>query len=264
MGDNSLLFEVGDNEQQFYMREHLPGALYLNTNCFERAPDWNILPARELEPALLALGITSQKTVHLYGRNRWAVARTALALLYAGVADVRWVTSGKAAWKAAGNSLETGQNLPTPAHAFGGAFPGCPEYIVDLEQTRTALTDPGAVVADVRSWDEYSGQVSGYSYIDARGRIPGSAWIGEAPEKVHAASVPGASHQRMCHMYKEVVSAWSRKGVTSERQVIFYCGTGWRASEAFWIARVMSWKQISVYDGGWLEWSRQGDFENKL
>ena len=31
--------------------------------------------------------------------------------------------------------------------------------------------------------------------------------------------------------------------------------TGWRASEAFFYAWLMDWKQISVYDGGWYEWS---------
>ncbi|WP_249925738.1 rhodanese-like domain-containing protein, partial [Escherichia coli] len=35
----------------------------------------------------------------------------------------------------------------------------------------------------------------------------------------------------------------------------FYCGTGWRASETFMYARAMGWKNVSVYDGGWYEWS---------
>ncbi|NWP29049.1 sulfurtransferase, partial [Escherichia coli] len=30
---------------------------------------------------------------------------------------------------------------------------------------------------------------------------------------------------------------------------------GWRASEAFFYAWLMDWKRISVYDGGWYEWS---------
>jgi thiosulfate/3-mercaptopyruvate sulfurtransferase len=38
-------------------------------------------------------------------------------------------------------------------------------------------------------------------------------------------------------------------------QIAFYCGTGWRASLAFFYAWLMGWQRISVYDGGWLEWS---------
>jgi Rhodanese-like domain len=36
----------------------------------------------------------------------------------------------------------------------------------------------------------------------------------------------------------------------------FYCGTGWRASEAWFCALLMGWQRISVYDGGWLEWAQ--------
>ena len=45
-------------------------------------------------------------------------------------------------------------------------------------------------------------------------------------------------------------------GITSDKRVAFYCGTGWRASEAFFYAYLMGWEKVAVYDGGWLEWSR--------
>ena len=44
-------------------------------------------------------------------------------------------------------------------------------------------------------------------------------------------------------------------GIRPDRQTIFYCGTGWRASLAFFYAWLMGWERIAVYDGGWLEWS---------
>ncbi|UUZ48366.1 hypothetical protein LP420_36880 [Massilia sp. B-10] len=37
---------------------------------------------------------------------------------------------------------------------------------------------------------------------------------------------------------------------------VFYCGTGWRASLAFFYAWLMGWERIAVYDGGWFEWSQ--------
>jgi thiosulfate/3-mercaptopyruvate sulfurtransferase len=55
--------------------------------------------------------------------------------------------------------------------------------------------------------------------------------------------------------YREIESVWRDGGITSDRRVIFYCGTGWRASEAFFCAYLMGWPDISIYDGGWLEWS---------
>ena len=45
-------------------------------------------------------------------------------------------------------------------------------------------------------------------------------------------------------------------GVTPQkRRIGFHCGTGWRASEAYLAAWVMSWESIKVYDSGWYEWS---------
>jgi thiosulfate/3-mercaptopyruvate sulfurtransferase len=49
---------------------------------------------------------------------------------------------------------------------------------------------------------------------------------------------------------------WSRSGIKPEKRVIFYCGTGWRASLAFWDAWPLGWPRISVYDPGWYEWGR--------
>jgi thiosulfate/3-mercaptopyruvate sulfurtransferase len=198
----------------------------------------------------------------LYGGNRWAVARTALVLMYAGVEDVRWLVGGKGAWKADGYPFETGQNIPKTAAAFGGAPPHHPEYVVNLEQVHAMLSDPKAVVADARTWDEHTGQVSGYSYIHAKGRIPGSIWIGEIPSKALTEGGPTTSRRQVLQACREVTAGWREKGVTPDRHIAFYCGTGWRASEAFWYAHLMGWEHISVYDGGWLEWSSQT--ENKL
>jgi len=33
----------------------------------------------------------------------------------------------------------------------------------------------------------------------------------------------------------------------------FYCGTGWRGSEAFYNAYLLGWPNISVFDEGWFE-----------
>jgi thiosulfate/3-mercaptopyruvate sulfurtransferase len=56
---------------------------------------------------------------------------------------------------------------------------------------------------------------------------------------------------------KEIEVNWGRNGITADKRICFYCGTGWRASEAFFHAYLMGWKDICIYDGGWLEWSAQ-------
>ena len=53
----------------------------------------------------------------------------------------------------------------------------------------------------------------------------------------------------------DITAMWKAWNIKPDQQVSFYCGTGWRASETFMYARAMGWKNVSVYDGGWYEWS---------
>ena len=48
---------------------HIPGALYLDTNRLENPIDWNRRPPDELDEAMRSLGITRDTTVILYGRD---------------------------------------------------------------------------------------------------------------------------------------------------------------------------------------------------
>ena len=36
--------------------------------------------------------------------------------------------------------------------------------------------------------------------------------------------------------------------------MVFYCGTGWRASLALFHAYLMGWDRAALYDPGWFEW----------
>ncbi len=53
----------------------------------------------------------------------------------------------------------------------------------------------------------------------------------------------------------DITAMWKAWNIKPDQQVSFYCGTGWRASETFMYARAMGWNNVSVYDGGWYEWS---------
>jgi thiosulfate/3-mercaptopyruvate sulfurtransferase len=56
--------------------------------------------------------------------------------------------------------------------------------------------------------------------------------------------------------YHEIEASWQESGITPDKRIAFYCGTGWRASEAFFCAYLMGWPNIAIYDGGWFEWSQ--------
>jgi thiosulfate/3-mercaptopyruvate sulfurtransferase len=56
--------------------------------------------------------------------------------------------------------------------------------------------------------------------------------------------------------YPEIAANWSEAGITQDKWVAFYCGTGWRASETWFATQLMGWPRSAVYDGGWFEWSK--------
>jgi len=115
------------------------------------------------------------------------------------------------------------------------------------------------VLVSIRSWSEFSGRTSGYSYIPVKGEIPGARW-GRAGRDgdVHSMSDFHRPDGTM-KPAAEIQAFWRAAGVHPDRPATFYCGTGWRASLAFFYAWLMKWERISVYDGGWLEWSSHRD-----
>ncbi|MCZ4316140.1 rhodanese-like domain-containing protein [Comamonadaceae bacterium G21597-S1] len=250
------LFEVHDGPWQPEHTGHIPASHWLDTNLLEQPPLWNKVPDALLLQRLPALGIRHDTTVILTGRHQSAAARAAQLLMVAGVSDVRLLDGGTAAWRAAGLPLRQGAPAaPVPVAGFGLHLPARPHWLIDLAQARAALADPHARLVSIRSHDEYLGITSGYATIPARGDIAGALW-GRAGDSRDMNSM--RDYQDAAGRMKpaaEILAFWQAQGITPDRHTAFYCGTGWRASLAFFYAWLMGWDDISVYDGGWLEWS---------
>ena len=102
------------------------------------------------------------------------------------------------------------------------------------------------------SWEEFIGNRSGYHYIEKKGRIPGAVFGNCGSDAYHMENYRNFDHTM--REYQEFEAAWKEGGISPEKHVAFYCGTGWRGSEAFINAWLMGWPKVSVYDGGWFEW----------
>jgi thiosulfate/3-mercaptopyruvate sulfurtransferase len=265
-----LVFHVNFGVPEEYEESHIPGALYLDTNRLESPEDWNRRSPEELEQALCSLGVTHDTTVIVYGRDtegdadeKWpgrragqiAANRAGLILRYAGVEDVRVLDGGYDEWARAGNPLETGVREPVPVSSFGVRIPQHPEFIVDIGEAKEILADPeNAALVSVRTWKEHIGTISGYNYIDPAGRIAGDVWGNCGSDAYHMQHYRTVDNTMRA--YPEIADNWKDAGITADKWVAFYCGTGWRASETWFYAYLMGWKRIAVYDGGWFEWSK--------
>jgi molybdopterin synthase sulfurtransferase len=254
---DARVLEIGFGNEALYLGGHIPGAAYLDIGELEQQPLWNKVSDEALLQVILRHGIGHDTTLVLCGRNVLAVARAAHLMLYAGVADVRILDGGIDAWTRAGGSLERGR-APEPQRRshFGIAFPGRPDYLIDTRQARALLDQDDGVLVSTRTRDEFIGKTSGYDYIEAKGEIAGARW-GRAcnDDDVHRMSEFHHADGSL-RSPEDILRLWRAAGIGPGQHAAFYCGTGWRASLAFIYAWLMDWERISVYDGGWCEWSR--------
>ena len=250
------LFEVGYDGLESFRASHIPGAGYLDTRQLEQGPLWNKVPDRALLQLLLEHGVRHDTSVILYGRNNLAAARAAHLMLYAGVTDVRMLDGGFTAWNERALPAAVGAPARFPAaHDFGAVFPAHPEYLIDTRQVKALLRRGDGALVSIRTWQEFIGQTSGYAYITAKGDIPGARW-GRAGDDGDVNSMSDFHRpDGTMRALDEICGFWRKADIHAGRQTAFYCGTGWRASLAFFYAWLMNWERISVYDGGWCEWS---------
>jgi 3-mercaptopyruvate sulfurtransferase SseA len=239
------LAEAGD-----YLAGHIPGALHLDTDEFENGyPRWLLRRPQELQRVIGALGIMPATTVVVYGRRTIAAARAWWVLKYAGVADVRFLNGGLAAWMAAGYPVETTVNIPEPV-VFEERVRD--EWLATTAYVRAHLNDRQTRLADVRSLEEYVGASSGYDYINCKGSIPAAIHIDNADD----AACLYVSADGTLRGAGEILALWQRAGLTDDGcEVIFYCGNGWRSSLAFLYAWLLGFKRIRNYSDGWGGWS---------
>jgi thiosulfate/3-mercaptopyruvate sulfurtransferase len=251
-----------------YERGHIPGAIALNTLALEEPETWNRRSPDELRYVLPAHGIDHETTVVVYGRfsfprnddpypgqaaGHLGAMRCAAILMYAGVRDVRVLNGGMTRWEDAGLGVSTETVAPDPVAEFGAPVPGHPEYFVDLPEAKQLLASADGELVSVRSWDEFIGRVSGYHYIEQKGRIAGAVFGNCGSDAYHMENYRNLDYTT--RSFHEIEANWAQVGVTPNKHIAFYCGTGWRGSEAFFNAYLMGWPRVSVYDGGWMEWS---------
>jgi thiosulfate/3-mercaptopyruvate sulfurtransferase len=251
-----------------YLSGHIPGAIDMDTNALESPETWNRRSPEELKKALEEHGITADTTVVLYGKFMFpdneddfpgsaagdiGAIRNAFIMMYAGVKDVRVLNGGYQSWKDAGFEESMTDVPKKPVPDFGAQIPAMPELAVDIPEAKEMLAARDAELVCVRSYPEYIGEVSGYNYIEAKGRIPGAIFADCGTDAYHMENYRNLD--QTTREFHEIAEIWKSNGITPDKHLAFYCGTGWRGSEAWFNAWLMGWPKVSVFDGGWFEWS---------
>ena len=265
---NYKLFDVSNvDENQFYMISHIPTSVHLSTNEVEEPPLWNRKSRAKLIELLAELGIRENNTelIIFYGNpDPMAAFRAAVIFKWLGVNNVKVLNGGYKSWLRRNFPIEKKFNKRIPVEKSEAYFNNKidtekstyivnMEFMQDLVKNFNTFWDQYSVI-DIRTWKEFSGEVSGYEDLNITGRIPGSIW-GKAGYTIYDLEDYRNPDSTM-RSSDDIRAMWTQLGIDyKNKHLIFYCGNGWRAGEVLIYAEIMGLTRISLYDGGWYEWT---------
>jgi thiosulfate/3-mercaptopyruvate sulfurtransferase len=249
-GDGLVVAEVDENTD-LYEEGHVPGAVKLHwQDDLQDALERDLVEQPEFEELMRARGIGNDTTVILYGdKNNWFAAYAYWYLKIYGHQDVRLLDGGRQKWIDEGRELST--DAPSVSPASYSATPRDESIRVYRDTVLSELGAEGIVLVDVRSPQEYSGELMappGYEQEGASrtGHIPG------------AQSIPWAQAVRDDGTFKsadELRELYSGKGITGDQEVRAYCRIGERSAHTWFVLReLLGYENVKNYDGSWTEW----------
>jgi thiosulfate/3-mercaptopyruvate sulfurtransferase len=233
-----------------YREGHIPGAVYVDLETQLAAHGLptegrHPLPSREkLQNAARSWGINAGDSVVVYDDFQNVPASRAWWLLTnAGVADVRVLDGGLAAWRAAGRATEGGENVPEP-----GTIELGDGQLPTIGLAEAAAFSATGVLLDARAPERYRGEVEP---MDPRaGHIPGAV---NAPASINLGAdgtfLPAAE---LRERYTELgVGEGAGEGVA----VASYCGSGVTAAQTV-LALSVAGISSALFAGSWSQWSQ--------
>lgn len=253
----TIVIEASYGNGKDYKKAHIPGAVHMDTMAIEtEANNWNILPAKTCAKAFLKLGVTKTTPIVVYSSDINAASRIAFVAYWLGLDNVKILDGGLKAWQKADYKTTKGNVKATKATDFGAAVPGRPESLISTSADLVAAKkkNPDLVLASVRSWKEFTGKTSGYSYIKDKGEPSGAVWAKSSKTSADVAYL--VNKDGTVKDPTKIYATWKKWGITPDKEVAFYCGTGWRAATAFFITKQSGWKNVKLFDGGWYDWDK--------
>lgn len=224
----------------------IPGAVDVDLPTELAAPGGGLRGSRPL-PDIRALethargwGIRQGQSVVVYDHDRGLVAgRAWWTLRWAGIADVRLLDGGFAAWLAAG--LPVTDTVPTPGAGDVRLSPG---HMPVLDEDGAAALARSGVLLDSRIRPNYIGATVAPG-APGRGHIPGALSAPAADNLTEPG--PFAEAETLRHLYAAL-------GADGSRPVGVYCGAG--ISACLDVAALATLGiEAAMYPGSWSAWS---------
>ena len=232
-----------------YRQYHLPGALLVEPAelVLGTTPAPGRLPGLDRLEALLGrLGYEKDQHFVLYDDEGggWA-GRFAWTLDVLGHESWSYLDGGIHAWAEIDGPLESGDcRFPEPTRPVLEIDTG---PIAEVEDVLAAMDDPGQLIWDVRSREEYLGLRSGSARA---GHIPGARHLDWLMLKDPA---------RATRLVENLPALLAGHGIDPTLSVITHCQTHHRSGLSYMVGRLLGFAGIRAYHGSWSEWGNRDD-----
>jgi thiosulfate/3-mercaptopyruvate sulfurtransferase len=235
-----------DRGRERYLAAHLPGAVFVDLED-ELADPPSPQAGRHPLPSVQRLqdharrwGVRQGSPVVVYDDGPGTAAARAWWLLrWGGIADVRILDGGLAAWRRVGGPVESGDVVPAPGDVVltGGGLP-----VLDADAA-AALPRRGGVLLDARAGARYRGETEP---VDPRaGHIPGA---------VSAPTTDNLAPDGTLLPVAVLTGRFAALGVRPGTAVGVYCGSGVTAAHEV-AALAAAGIEAALYPGSWSQWS---------
>ena len=239
--------------ENIYAEGHIPNSIRMTTGTIKgmRLGIQEMLVVKDLIKFLEENGISPDNHVVLVSRSdRFPAATRALwGLELLGHKKVSVLDGGIDKWKAEKRPMTS--EVPRFEKT---------SYKVDLRRDLLMTGDElagyvggfkelGIVAVDSRRPDEFGGTKKSRD-SEKPGRVPGAV-------NVFYENILVGDNYKEFKSADEIKKIFDSQGITPDKNAVFSCVSGCFGTVAYVGARLLGFPKASVYDGGWIEWSRK-------
>ena len=231
---------------QDYLKEHIPGASFLDLqnqiSNIESQYKFTLPNIESLSNSFGKLGIGDPHHIILYSTNglQWAT-RVWWMIYMLGYKNVSVLNGGLREWKRNDYDLEQGENNYSET-TFSNSE--SQSFFVGREQTLNAMNNNSCFLINALTSDIHNGESTRYG---RPGRIPGSI------------NIPFSDlmdiNTHMLKSPKEALSAFEKRNITKDSEILNYCGGGIAATLNAFVLHQLGFEKLKVYDNSLSEWA---------
>ena len=242
-------------KDNFYAVGHIPNSIRMPTSAIKGTKDGirEMLIEKDLLAFLDKNGVSDKHHIILVGRVDREPANTRVfwTLEMLGHKEISVLDGGIDKWRAEGRPLTKEAPKFTPG-----------TYKVTSLQRQLYITGEeiknylgifdrlNFMVVDSRDPEEFKG-VEMSRDSQKLGHIPG------AMNLMFTEVLTGPKEFQEFKSASEIKKIFEAKGLTPDRHLVFTCVSGCFGTTLYFAARLLGYNNVSIYDGGWIEWSQK-------